>query len=163
MLPVVRSSLLGLLFVIFIVVLFSLCSGCTTTAPTGIPWVKPIPDYSAPQTPTVAPDAPGSCREAKPLSEGDVAACTGLLMVPSEVQLLYDTEDQAQPLRDLLHLSVEGRERDRAWADAHYLRILEERDRARRQRWEAFAVGSAIGFGVCGGLISGIVLQLNAN
>jgi hypothetical protein len=84
-------------------------------------------------------------------------------MVPSEVQYLYDTEDQAKPLRDLLHLSVEGRERDRAWADAHYLRVLEERDRARRQRWEAFAVGSAIGFGVCGGLISGIVLQLNAN
>jgi len=162
MLPIVRSSLLGILLVVFIVILVAL-SGCATSAPTGIPWVKPIPDYSAPQKPTVAPDAPGSCTDAKPLSEGDVAACTGLLMVPSEVQLLYDTEDQAEPLRDLLHLSVEGRERDRAWADAHYLRILEDRDRARRQRWEAFAVGSAVGFGVCGGIISGIVLQLNAN
>ena len=161
--PVIRTSFFCILFTAFIVVLVTLTTGCATTAPTGIPWVHPVPDYSVPEKPTVAPDAAGSCTEADALSEGEAAPCTGLLMVPSEVQFLYDTEAQAKPLRDLLHLSIEGRERDRAWADAHYLRVLEERDRARRQRWEAFAVGSAIGFGVCGGIISGVVLQLNAN
>ena len=158
--PIIRTWLMGGLLVSFVVILVSL-SGCVTAKATGVPWVQSVPDYTAPDSPTVAPDATGSCTEAQPLPEGAAAPCTGLLMVPSEVQYLYDVEGQAKPLRDLLVLSVEGRARDRAWADAHYLRIMEERNRARRQRWEAFAVGGAIGFGVCGGVIAGIVVGLN--
>ncbi len=158
---VVRSGLMGVLLVSFILLVLAVCSGCSTGKATGVPWVKPVPDYSAPEKPSMAPDEAGSCTEAQPLPEGVAAPCTGLLMVPSEVQYLYDVESQEKPLRDLLTLSVEGRARDRAWADAHYLRIMEERNRARRQRWEAFAVGSAVGFGVCGGVLAGIVLGLN--
>lgn len=160
--PPVRAFFLTGLLIAFCVLIGTLLMGCATTAPTGVPWVKPIPDYTEPPTPSMAPDDAGSCTASLPLPVGEAAPCTGLLMVPSEVQYLYDVEGQADPLRTLLNLSVEGRERDRAWADAHYLRVLEERDRARAQRWEAFAVGGAVGFGVCGGLLAGIVLSLNA-
>ena len=159
--PIIRTWFMAGLLVSFVFALVTLSSGCISAKATGIQWVQPVPDYTAPSVPTVAPDAAGSCTEAQALPEGEAAPCMGLLMVPSEVQYLYDVEGQAKPLRDLLTLSIEGRARDRAWADAHYLRIMEERNRARRQRWEAFAVGGAIGFGVCGGVIAGIVVGLN--
>ena len=162
MTPVARSGLLGAgIGTLLGLLVLTVCSGCSTGKTTGVPWVQSVPDYSAPEKPSMAPDEAGSCVEAHALPFGEVAPCTGLLMVPSEVQYLYDSEGQLKPLRALLDLSVEGRARDRAWADAHYLRMTEERNRARRQRWEAFAVGGAVGFGVCGGVLAGIVLGLN--
>lgn len=136
-----------------------LLAGCATT-PTTIPW-SPLPDYTAPEPPPKAPDDAEACANVSALRPGDTASCTGLLLPPSEVQYLYDVDDQGDALRRLLTLSVEGRERDRAWADAHYERLLWERDQARRQRWEAFGVGLAIGFGICGGGI-GIAIGASA-
>lgn len=128
-----------------------LLAGCATT-PETVPWSS-IPDYSAPEPPPKAPDEAGACVAVSALRAGDEATCLGLLLPPSEVQFLYDVDEQGDALRSLLSLSVEGRERDRLWADSHYQRLLFERDRARRQRWEAFGVGLAVGFGVCGGAV----------
>jgi len=154
--PAVRTALIAILAFILWMTVVAL-SGCATHTAGAVPWEAPIPDYTAPEPPTKAPELSGSCDVITALSE----PCTGLLLPPAEVQFLYETDEQAQPLRDLIHLCAQGRAADRAWADEHYARILAERDKARRQRWETFAIGGAVGAGVTAGLLTAIVLSAN--
>lgn len=136
-----------------------LASGCVTTGTTGVPWQGPVPDYSAPATPEVAPDTVGACAPGEEviLHAGESAPCLGLLSNPSDYQYLLDTEAQAPPLRKLLDGCSLEVPACRAWADQHYARVVAERDKARRQRWEAFAVGGAVGGGLVGGLVLAII------
>ena len=131
-------------------------SGCATTGTTGVPWEAPVPDFTPPAAPEVAPDIEGACAPGQEtvLSPGDEVPCVGLLSNPSDYQFLLDTEAQAKPLRDLLTVCAAETPACRAWADQHYARAIAERDKARRQRWEAFAVGGAVG----GGLVAGVIL-----
>jgi hypothetical protein len=128
--------------------------GCALGPVGGVPWEAGIPDYSTPTEPTKAPAVAGSCLAVSAVSE----PCVGLVIPPSEVQFLYDTEAQAVPLRDLLGFCAQGRAADRLWADQHYAKIIVERDKARRQRWETLAIGGAVGAGLAAGIFTAIAI-----
>ena len=142
------------------ILLALLLGGCVTTGTTGVPWQGPVPDYSVPPAPEVAPDTVGACAPGTEvvLRPGDDVPCVGLLSNPSDYQFLLDTEAQAPPLRTLLDGCSLEVPACRAWADQHYARVVAERDKAKRQRWEAFAVGGAVGGGVVGGFVLAIIL-----
>jgi hypothetical protein len=137
-----------------------LLGGCATTGATAVPWQGPVPDYAPPPAPEVAPDTPGACApgEEVVLQTGESAPCVGILTNPSDYQYLLDVEAQAPPVRTLLDGCSQEVPACRAWADQHYARVVAERDKAKRQRWEAFAVGGAVGGGVVGGFVLAIIL-----
>ena len=153
--PVIRTWLIGLLFLTFMGVLLNLTTGCAARGTTGVPWTAPVPDYSAPQAPTLAPEVVGACETPTLLSD----PCTGLLLPPAEAQYLYDVDSQREPVLDLLGACAGGRASDRLYADQAYARILAERDKARRQRWETFAIGGAVGAGIVAGIVTAVAVS----
>ena len=166
---------LGVVALAAMLLLLAQASGCATTTAAASKgatdlWTgAPIPDYSAPADPVLAPTPEGGCTAAVSLKQGAPAPCLGVLTPSERLQLLLDIADQREPILRLLAASVEGRRVDRAWASVAYDTALIERDAADAQRkiaegdrlrtgFVGFGIGAAVGGGIVGGLLLGLVV-----
>ena len=158
----VLSIIGGLLLVVSVAILLQGCGPTLPPLEAGIAWEGPIPDYTPPAEPQVAPDVPGACAPGaeRILQPGGVAPCVGLLSGPAQFQYLLDVETQVPVLRRLLRLVVEGRDGDRVWADKFFtdtaLKLVAKATKYQRQRWDFLGAGVGIG----GALVGVLVLVL---